>query len=84
MADKFSSLRKALVGALEPLLNGEAEKLRNAVENGELLSDRERANLLLNAGLIKQIRDDSSIRIVEIVYAATPEGVKVYQEIYKR
>ena len=82
MADKFKVLRKVLAGAVETLIAEEAEKLKKAVE-GELNSDPEHERLLLSAGLIKQIRDDSTLRTWEIAYKATPLGVKIYNDIYK-
>lgn len=80
---RLIKLKRTLVDGLDKLLYEEAGKLKTAVE-GELLSDSEGARLLLSAGLIEKIRDDSSTRVEEIVYRATPKGINVYSSIYKR
>ena len=77
-------LKQVLTAGLDTLLEKEAKMLKTAVEVGELASDPDRAKLLIAAGLIEQLRDDSSTRVTDIVYCATRAGMEVYSSIYSK
>ena len=76
------ALKEVVIIGIDSLLLDEANRLRTAVENGELISNSDEARLLVSAGLLEQVRDDSSIRIEEIVYRPTSKGMDVYKSIY--
>ena len=83
----LEELKERLVSGVESLVESEAAKLKRAVENpiGYCTAEQDgAAALLVSAGLLKRAGNAAGLHKEEFYYEATPEGRKLYSEIYRK
>jgi len=82
----LEKLEELIVSNAKILRVGEAQKLKQAVENknsGYTTGEKNTAQLLVSAGLLMFSGKSEGLRSTEYHYDSTPKGIKFYDLIFK-